>query len=155
MPLPFVDEHSIDVSAPRERTWDALVASLRPGLAGVDGPGADRFARALRARDTRATGQFPDVGSTIRGFRVDACEPPARLLLAGRHRFSEYELEFRVDALGGDRSRLTAETRAAFPGLGRIYRMLVIGLRIHVLVAKRMLNRVRAAAEATRIPGAD
>jgi hypothetical protein len=146
MPLPFIDEHSIEVAAPRERTWDALVAALRPGL-GAHGPSADLFARAVRARDTRATGTFPEVGSTIRGFRVDASEPPARLLLAGRHRFSDYEVEFRIDSLGDDRSRLTAETRAAFPGIGRIYGMLVIGLRFHVLVAKRLLGRVRAAAE--------
>jgi hypothetical protein len=150
MPLPFVDEHSVEVSAPRERTWEALVASLGPRAgrpAGDRRSGADRFARALRVRDLHATGAFPEVGSTMRGFRVDAGEPPARLLLAGRHRFSDYELEFRVEPLGDDRSRLVAETRAAFAGLGRVYRMLVIGTRIHVLVAKRMLNRVRAAAE--------
>ena len=147
MALPFVDEHSVEVSAPRERTWDALVAALRPGLA-AQGRSADLFARALRVRDLHATGAFPEVGSTMRGFRVHACEPPARLLLAGRHRFSDYELEFRVDGLGDERSRLTAETRAAFPGVGRVYRMLVIGTRMHVLVAKRVLNRVRAVAEA-------
>ena len=69
-------------------------------------------------------------------------------MLEGEHRFSRYALIFHLDPLPGGRSRVRAETRAAFPGLrGRAYRALVIGTRGHVLAVKRLLRAVRARAE--------
>ena len=79
------------------------------------------------------------------GFHVVAAEAPSLLALVGRHRFSTYALTFRVDALDDGRSRLRAETRASFPGLGgRLYRLAVIGSRGHVVAVRRMLAAVRA-----------
>lgn len=143
-PLPFVDSHSIDVPVACEAAWAGLIETMRPDPLRVV---PTRAARVLGVRDVTASGEFPASGSTLRGFQVEACDPPARLLLAGRHRFSAYALEFRVEELGASRSRVTAETRAAFPGLaGVAYRALVIGTRGHVVVVKRMLSRIRAAA---------
>ena len=69
-------------------------------------------------------------------------------MLEGEHRFSRYALIFRLEALPGERSRVRAESRAAFPGLhGRAYRALVIGTRGHVVAVNRLLRAVRARAE--------
>jgi hypothetical protein len=82
------------------------------------------------------------------GFSVARAEPPARLLLAGRHRFSRYSLEFIVDEVDDGRSLLRAVTRAEFPGpAGRAYRGLVIGTRLHVVAVRSMLAGMRARAE--------
>lgn len=84
------------------------------------------------------------------GFRVVRAEAPHELALEGEHRFSRYALTFRVDDLGPGRSRVRAETRAAFPGLkGATYRALVIGTRVHVLAVRRMLGAIRRRAERT------
>ena len=97
----------------------------------VDAP-PEAVWEAVRARAPR-TG-FPRV-------RADA---PRELALSGRHPFSRYALTFRIDDLGGERSRLRAATDAEFPGrLGRVYRWLVIGTGAHKLVVRRMLRRVR------------
>ena len=69
------------------------------------------------------------------------------LALEGRHRYSRYALTFRIDP-DGDGSRLSAETRAEFPGwAGRAYRAGVIGTRGHVVVVRRLLRSVKARAE--------
>jgi hypothetical protein len=69
--------------------------------------------------------------------------------LRGRHRFSDYALIFRFEDAGADRTLLSAETRATFPGLaGRVYRTLVIGTRGHVLVTSRLLKAAKRQAEA-------
>ena len=124
--LPFVDRHSVEVDAPVEDLWRVVEKRF-----------ADRspsaFARVLGCEDPS-------------GFHVAERQPPARLVLAGRHRFSIYELAFTVEPLGDRRSRLSAETRAAFPGgRGRVYRALVIGSRGHVLAVRRMLASVAQA----------
>jgi hypothetical protein len=93
-------------------------------------------------------GMAGEEGSTIVGFRVARSEPPGSLALAGRHRFSDYSLTFAIDDLGGGRSRLSATTRAAFPGaIGRVYRALVIGTRGHVVAVRSILAAVRERAE--------
>jgi hypothetical protein len=70
------------------------------------------------------------------------------LVLEGEHRFSRYALIFHLEALPAGRSRVRAETRAAFPGIrGGAYRALVIGTRAHVLVTKRLLHAVGTRAE--------
>jgi hypothetical protein len=59
-----------------------------------------------------------------------------------------YLLAIRLGDAGAGRTRLIAETRAAFPGLkGSIYRALVIGTRLHVLVTRRLLSAAKRRAE--------
>ena len=87
-------------------------------------------------------------GLPSRGFRVASKVPEEELGLSGHHPFSRYALIFRIDDLGEGRTKLRAETRAAFPKLrGRIYRALVIGTRMHVLVTRRLLGATKRRAE--------
>jgi hypothetical protein len=70
------------------------------------------------------------------------------LALMGEHRFSRYALIFCAAETASGPVRLSAETRAEFPGVkGRIYRTLVIRSRGHVVVTKSILRRVRRRAE--------
>jgi hypothetical protein len=87
-------------------------------------------------------------GSTFPGFRVAAVVPGRELVLGGRHRFSSYALIFRLEPAGPGRSRLTAETRARFPGpAGGLYRLLVLGTGGHAVGVRRLLAAVRRRAE--------
>ncbi len=80
-------------------------------------------------------------GDTVPGFRVVEVEPGRRLVLRGRHRFSNYALTFVLD---GD--HLRAQTHAAFPGvLGWLYRTAVIRSGGHRLVTRRLLRQVARA----------
>ena len=144
--LPHVDEHALEIAADREATWAAL---LRVVEATVSAGAAPRMARVLGCADTDASGPRPlAVGSTLPGFHIAVAEAPAELALAGSHRFSDYALIFRLDDLGDGRTRLRAETRAEFPHFrGSVYRALVIGTRMHVLVTRRMLGGVKRRAE--------
>ncbi|WP_397428922.1 SRPBCC family protein [Pseudofrankia sp. BMG5.37] len=146
--LPFVDEHATVVDAAAEDVWLALAERLDRSFGGA---GAQRYARAVGCAECAPSGPRPlATGSTIVGFRVVAAEPGSRLMLAGRHRFSDYTLTFRLDDAGGGRTRLRAETRAAFPGiLGRTYRLLVIGSGGHVAGLRRLLAATRRQAEHT------
>ncbi len=145
--LPFVDEHSLAVTAPRDAVWEALLATVP---AGFEPRASEMVARLLGCEPSRATGPRPlEAGSTFPGFVVAEAERPSRLALAGRHRFSRYRLEFEIDEAGPGRSRVRAGTWAAFPGLhGRAYRAAVIGTRGHVVAVRRMLAGV--ARRATR-----
>jgi len=145
--LPYVDEHAVEIAAGTGASWEAL---LRTVEGTVSAGAAPSFARLLGCADTAAGGPRPlAVGSALPGFHVATCEPGRELGLAGSHRFSDYALIFRLDELGPGRTRLRAETRAAFPRLrGRIYRALVIGTRTHVLATRRIL--VAAARGADR-----
>lgn len=79
-----------------------------------------------------------------------AADPPAELVLAGRHRFSDYALIFRIQE-GESGTTFRAETRARFPGLaGWLYRAMVIGSRGHVVVVRHILHRVRRRSERER-----
>ncbi|GAA1062082.1 NUDIX hydrolase [Agromyces bracchium] len=142
--LPHVDEHVNEVAAGRDVVWRALAEV-------VSHAASARFARMLGADDvTREGPAVPGVGAVVPGFHVVAAEPPQRLSLAGRHRFSDYELTFRIDALGPDRSLLRAETRAIFPGRsGTVYRGVLMGLGLHRAATRRMLRSVRRRAEAS------
>lgn len=145
--LPFVDEHAVDVAAPPERAWEALVAVLPRAFGGR---GAERFARLARCDVARADGAFPREGGAIVGFRVARAAPPRELALAGAHRFARYALIVRVDATERG-SRVRAVTRAAFPGAaGALYRAAVIGTRGHAIAVRRILGAVRRRAE--RVP---
>jgi hypothetical protein len=69
-------------------------------------------------------------------------------VLRGSHRFSTYELAFLVDETPQG-VIVRARTSAAFPkARGRIYRLLVIDSRGHVLAVRAMLRDIarRAAA---------
>ena len=70
------------------------------------------------------------------------------LALAGRHRYSQYAVVFRIDLLPGQRSQIRIETRAEFLGRrGRLYRAGVIGTRGHVIFVNRMLRAIKRRAE--------
>jgi hypothetical protein len=143
--LPFVDEHGVEIVASRELVWEAL---SRVAEGSFSSPTTARFARLLGCEPSSATGPRPLAeGSTIPGFAVARAERGSELALAGRHRYSEYALVFRLDGDDGT-TRLRAETRAVFPGAtGRVYRAGVIGTRAHVLVTMRLLNAVKQRAE--------
>lgn len=77
------------------------------------------------------------------GFRVTESDAPSKLVLEGRHPFARYALVFLIDPLDGGRSRVRAQTWAAFPGPhGRVYRALVISSGVHVVAVRRMLRRL-------------
>lgn len=98
--------------------------------------------------------------------RLWACEPPAafaivetarpsRVVVAGRHRFSDYAIIFRITAIA-DGSRLSAESRAEFPHLqGQLYRMAVVGTRGHVVATRGLLRSIAHSASAPRSQGGD
>ena len=137
-PLPFVDEHAVRIDASADVFWAALLRVLRPGVIG----GSSLVARILRCDPLRGTAEFLGrPGDAVPGFRVADAEPGRRLVLRGRHRFSDYALTFLIDG-----ERLRARTHAAFPGLsGRLYRVAVIGTGAHARVVRRMLARVARA----------
>jgi hypothetical protein len=144
-PLPYIDEHAQIVEAGPEETWRALTSRSFAGA------GAGAVSRLLGCEETSAAGTPGAAGSTVPGFRVTRADRPRELELAGRHRFSNYQLSFEIDDLGDGRSRLRAITRAEFPRLrGHVYRSLVIGSRGHVVATRRLLRAVARRAEAHR-----
>jgi len=140
--LPRVDEHSTTIDAGIDEVWPALIETVDAGFARAP---AAVYARLVGCRDYASSGPRPLVeGSTIPGFRVVRIRPGAELVLEGRHRFSSYALIFRLERIGPDRSRASAETRATFPGpAGALYRLLVIGTRGHVVAVRRLLSTVQ------------
>jgi hypothetical protein len=144
--LSHIDEHAVAVAAPAATTWEALLRVIEGSVSAGAAPG---LARALGCADTAASGPRPLApGSALPGFHVASAEPPLELALAGSHRFSDYALIFRLDELEDGRSQVRAETRAEFPGFkGGVYRALVIGTRMHVLVTRRILEAARKRAE--------
>jgi hypothetical protein len=57
-------------------------------------------------------------------------------------------LTFRLEPLDAHRSRLRAESRAAFPGVaGSVYRLLVVGSGGHVIGVRRLLSAVKRRSE--------
>jgi hypothetical protein len=149
--LPHVDEHSVEIEAGADATWESV---LRVAEGSTASAAKARIARLLGCADTEASGPRPlGAGSAFPGFRVEAAERPRELALVGGHRFSDYALIFRIDDLGGGRTRLRAETRAEFPGLsGRVYRALVIGTRGHVVATRRLLGFAKRGAERAHRP---
>jgi hypothetical protein len=147
--LPFVDDHATEIAATVDEVWPMLSNAVersfsRAGMAG--------YARLVGCVPVDSSGPRPLAdGSTVPGFRVTSALPGRELVLEGRHRFSIYALTFRLDDIGSGRSRLRAETRAAFPGLaGGAYRLLVIGTRGHMVAVRRLLSGVKHRAEARR-----
>jgi hypothetical protein len=144
--LPYIDERSRSIGAPRERTWAALIAT--GAELGVVAPA--QVARLARLEPGGATGDWsgePAAGATRPGFAVEEVHAPSRLALAGSHRFSRYSLIFELDESGSGGTLLRARTRAAFPGaLGRAYRALVIASGAHRIVVGRLLRKVEMRA---------
>jgi hypothetical protein len=152
--LPFIDEHSIDVNASRERVWDTLAGTVLPRFGG--GWGRLGTGRIGRAGARLLAAPYPDppvtcsgIPQTIVGFRLERTERPSLILLAGEHRFATYTLTLSIaGAEGESKSCLSAQTRAAFPGgPGRLYRAAIIWTGAHVVVVHRLLHRVRGLAE--------
>jgi hypothetical protein len=143
--LPPIDEHAIEIEAPAEAAWDALFPILERSF---DRPKARRYAERVGAAVTAARGDLHHPGGTLPGFTVIRAIEPVMLALAGRHRFSQYAVVFRIDLLPGQRSQVRLETRAEFFGRkGRLYRAGVIGTRGHVLLVNRMLRAIKRRAE--------
>ncbi|MDT5095938.1 MAG: hypothetical protein QOH60_5301 [Mycobacterium sp.] len=123
--LPYIDEHATTVAASPADTWRAVLK--------------------MWSRDP--DGDAPDVRTPF--FALDDAVPMRRLGLKGRHWFSVYKLVFELDDDGAGRTRLSAHTWAAFPGLrGKVYRALVIGSGGHRIAVRLMLQRIAADARA-------
>ena len=137
--------HEVTASASAEDVWAALPEALREAF---DRPRARRFARLLECHDQGSEGAFDAAPEeTLAGFRVAAAEPPRRLALEGRHRFSRYRLTFEIEPAGAV-SRLRAVTHAEFPGIrGALYRAAVIGGGGHRMITRRILNSIARRAE--------
>jgi hypothetical protein len=146
--LPFVDEHSTTIDATQDEVWEALLEVV---AAFGSRPGSSRLARALGCVPIERRGEPGQIGSTVPGFVVSRAVRPAVLALMGEHRFSRYALIFATTEMPGGAVRLSAETRAEFPGRsGSAYRALVIGTRGHVLATNSILRAVRRRAERRR-----
>lgn len=144
--LPYLDEHATTIAADVDDVWPVLVETLDRAFSRA---GMPSYTRIVGCADCTASGPRPLAeGSTIPGFRVVAAVPAAELVLAGRHRFSSYALIFRLEQVTAGRSRLRAESRAAFPGLaGGVYRLLVIGTGGHVVLVPHLLSVIKRRSE--------
>lgn len=144
--LPYVDEHTTVIAADVGAVWDALTRALDRAFSHGF---AVRYARLIGCDDRRVSGPRPLAeGSTMAGFHVDVAVPVSELVITGRHRFSTYALSFRLEPAGPRQSRLHAETRADFPGIGgRVYRLFIIGTGGHVVAVRRLLSRVKRQTE--------
>lgn len=145
--LPFIDEHATEIDASPDRVWAAIVSTVRripPRL-----PGWVTAAWGLDpARGTGDWNEAVTIGDSVPGFTAAAIDPGHTLALQGRHRFASYELRFELKPGCAGRTRLSAQTRAAFPGLaGRVYRAMVIGTGGHRIAVRRILGRIRLTAE--------
>ncbi|HWH27898.1 MAG TPA: hypothetical protein VNU26_02865 [Mycobacteriales bacterium] len=137
--LPFIDEHAVVVDVTPDRLWDAALETFTTSLGGTFGRAV---AAALGCRPSTARRSPGVVGTTVPGFAVTSVDRPRVLVLEGRHRFARYAVALHVDDLG-DSARCRLESRADFPGVhGRLYRLVVIGSRGHVVVVRWLLRMV-------------
>ena len=142
--LPYLDEHQVLVAGSPDQVWESL------GHLSFSGRVAEAYARLIGCEDTQPSGPRPLAeGSAFPGFHVVESDPSRRLVLAGRHHFAHYALTFRLEPAGPSTTRLSAESRTAFPGArGRIYRFLLMSSGAHVISVRHMLKSVRRRAEA-------
>lgn len=145
---PLLDEHGTRVAAPVDDVWEALLEGVD---ASFSGRRSSRYARLVGCEPSRTAGPRPlDAGSTLPGFRVAAATPGTELRLEGRHRFATYVLAFHLEPDGPSATLLRARSSATFPGVtGRLYRLLVIDTRFHVIAVRRLLAGIRHRAEGT------
>ncbi len=146
--LPLLDEHAIAIAADDRNVWEALLAVV--DAVGTK-TGAAAFVRIVGCDDTTASGPRPlEQDGTIPGFRVAVADAARRLLLAGRHRFAWYELEFHIDRRDACATQLRAASRARFQGLlGWVYGRLLMSSGMHVRAVRSLLTEVRRRAERT------
>jgi len=142
--LPYIDTQTVTVRVPAAVVFETI-ERLVPRIA--RGRFASAYARLVGAADLGV-----DHGPV--GFHVVHSAAPSVLVLRGEHRFSVYELAFRIE--GYEQSVLSADTNAAFPGpLGRAYRTAVIGSGAHRIVVWRLLSEIKRRAEDTPSDRAD
>jgi hypothetical protein len=144
--LPYIDDLSTIVDRDVGDVWPVVIDTVERGFSGA---AAARYSRLVGCEDTEASGPRPlAVGSAIPAFRVVSLVPQSELVLRGRHHFSSYALILRVQPDRAGATCLSAETRAAFPGVaGRAYRLLVIGTGGHVIAVQRLLSNVKRRSE--------
>ncbi|MGB3473277.1 MAG: hypothetical protein WBA69_00665 [Mycobacterium sp.] len=131
--LPYIDEHTLRIDAPRNRVWSAL----------------QRYVEAMLRGNERNPLLAPLGLRPRAGFAVAESVEQQRIVLAGQHRFSRYRLVFELTGDQAGATSLHAHSYAAFPGLhGGIYRALVIGTRMHVVATNYLLRGIRTAAAA-------
>ena len=124
--LPYVDEHTIEVDLPADATFARL----------------EHYVDRVWARQHRRWVEHLLGTEHPGGFAVVSSQPPDLLVLAGRHRFSRYRLEFHLTELPAA-TRVAARTYARFPGPhGCAYQTLVIRSRLHVVATRRMLRAI-------------
>ena len=129
--LPYIDEHTVRVDAPRRATWAGLQRYVQSLLRGAE-----------RNPLVALLGPHPRAG-----FDVAENVEQQRLSLTGRHRFSRYRLDFALSDAPDGGTCVHARSYTVFPGLhGWVYRGLVIGTRLHVVATDHMLRRIWAAA---------
>ena len=143
--LPYIDEHGVDVEATPEAAWHATLCTIRQTFSGR---GTERAARLLGCADVAwSDWSGPAAGDALPGFRIVQVASPNLITLAGRHRFADYALTFRIDETSHG-TRCRAESRARFPGLrGRLYRTAVIDSRGHRVLVRRLLRSIKRRAE--------
>ena len=144
--LGYLDEHDVVVDARLpDAVWSAVLGMARGTF---DGTGARLFARVVGCDPPTPSGwDDPGVGTTIVGFRIVEADRPRRLVVEGRHHFSQYGIVFRIEPAGTG-TRCTIESHADFPGIhGRLYRLAVVGSRGHVFAVRRMLRDIERRAE--------
>jgi hypothetical protein len=142
--LPYIDERAIIVNAAPMTLWEATVEVVCRRLGG----GWRALATGLGCAERTASGDPRSVGAAVPGFRVVCSHPPTAWVLAGEHRFARYTWSFFIESIGHGRSRLRAETRAAFPGVsGSLYRGLVISTHAHAVAVRQILHMVKRGAE--------
>jgi hypothetical protein len=144
--LPRIDEQIIDVDADLPVTWSSLIEALEKAQASKS---RELVARRLACDPAQRNGaSLQTVGATLPGFRVATVEPLMRVELVGEHRWARYSLDYRLEELMTGETRLCAATRAQFLGRsGSIYRMLVIGTRLHVVAVRATLQSIKGHAE--------
>jgi hypothetical protein len=124
--LPYVDEHTVIVELPPDEAFARL----------------DHYVGRVWARPDRRWVEHLLGTEHPGGFAVESSQPPERMVLAGRHRFARYRLEFHLTEVPAG-TRLTARTHARFPGPhGFAYETLVIRSRLHVVATRRILRAI-------------
>jgi hypothetical protein len=140
--LSYIDEHSVRVDAALEQVWPALVSALRTDFGVVGTAGLASLLGLVPAEWRGDWRGALRVGDSLPGFAVTEHEPPGRLVLEGRHRFSRYALVLLLEETSGH-TTVRAQTWAEFPGVsGRAYRALVIGTGGHRVAVWRLLRTV-------------
>jgi hypothetical protein len=145
--LPFIDEHSVLVTASAAAVWRALARAYSGGGSGLSG--TEVYGRLVGAEPRGHSGKPLAEGSTLPGFEVAESVPERLVRFTGRHRYSRYALVLALDERPGS-TLLSARTYAEFPGLaGWAYGRLVIGSGAHAALLTRQLYAVRRWAEAS------